>query len=161
MANKNLINQVIPAKVIADATTLLNQTLTLLEPYLIDGITAKQINEMVKLGEKSEPFVDKGLEYATNHPNTVPKRCNIPDAQKDFDVFEALRPIDPLVNRLAILVSHTRILSGSEAIDCINYYYNNVKQDAEDGVAEAIPIYNDLKVRYDKVGKYIRPDKNA
>jgi hypothetical protein len=83
----------------------------------------------------------------------------LPRQKKDFDVFEALRPIDPLVNQLAILVSRTRILAGSEAIDCINDYYKNVKQDAEDGVAEAIPIYNDLKQRYEKVGKYERKPK--
>lgn len=161
MANKNLISEVIPAQVITDATKGLNDVFTLLKPYLIDNITKEQIDTMPKLGEKSEPYVDKGLEYATNHPNTVPRRCNIAEAQKDFNVFEALRPIDPLVNQLAILVSRTRILAGSEAIDCINDYYKSVKQDAEDGVAEAIPIYNDLKQRYQNVGKYVRKPKDT
>ena len=49
----------------------------------------------------------------------------------------------------------------SEAIDCINNYYRDIKQDAADGVAEAIPIYNDLKERFNKVGKYVRTAKNA
>jgi hypothetical protein len=84
MANKNLISEVIPEKVIDDATKGLNDVFTLLKPYLMDNITKEQIDAMPKLGEKSEPYVDKGLEYATNHPNTVPRRCNIAEAEKRF-----------------------------------------------------------------------------
>jgi hypothetical protein len=159
MANKNLVNEVIPAQVIVDATTGLNQVFTLLKPYLIDNVTTEQINSNPKLGEKSEPYVDKSLEYAGNHPNTVPRRCNIAEAKKDFNVFEILRPLEPIATQLSLMIHNTRLIAGSEAIDCANDYYKSIKQDAEDGVAEAIPIYTDLKQRYEKVGKYVRPKK--
>lgn len=161
MANKNLISQVIPAKTITDANTALTQVFTLLKPYLLDNVTKEQIDNIPKLGEKSESYVGKGLEYAGNHPNTVPKLCNIAEADKDFNVFEALRQLEPVATQLSLMIHNTRIIAGSEAIDCVNDYYKSVKQDAEDGVAEAIPIYNDLKQRYDKIGKYIRTPKSA
>jgi hypothetical protein len=160
MANKNLISEVIPAKVITDATTGLQQVYNLLKPYLLDNVTKEQIDSIPKLGEKSEPYVDKALEYANNHPNTVPRRCNIPEADKDFAVFEVLRPLEPIATQLSIMIHNTRLIAGSEAIDCVHDYYKNVKQDAEDGVAEAIPIYNDLKQRFENVGRYVRVPKN-
>lgn len=159
MSNKNLINASIPAQVITDATTKLNDAYTLLKPYLVEALSKEEINGMPKLGEKSEPYVDKGLQYATNYPNTVPRRCNIADATKDFALFEVLRNLDIISNQLSIRINHTRLLAGSEAIDCINDYYKSIKQDAQDGVAEAIPIYNELKQRYQNVGKYIRTPK--
>jgi hypothetical protein len=161
MSNKNLVNQVIPANIMADAETKINEAYTLLKPFLVEALTSAEISGMAKLGEKSEPFVANGLNYAQKHPNTVPKRCNITEAADDFEVFNSLKNIDILVNQMAIRLSHTRILAGSEAIDCINDYYKNVQQDAKDGVAEAMPIYNDLKTRYENLGKKKIKTNNA
>jgi hypothetical protein len=52
------------------------------------------------------------------------------------------------VAQLALRISQTRIVAGAEALDCINDFYKSVKQDAEDGIAEAKPIYEELKKRY-------------
>lgn len=153
MTNKNLVNKVIPAAVITDAETKLNEAFTLLKPYIVEALDKDFIGSIPKLGEKSEPFVGNGIDYAQKHPNTVPKRCNIKEAEDDFSVYGDLKNIDIILSQMAIRVSHTRILAGSEAIDCINDYYKNVKQDAQDGIAEAIPIYDELKKRYENIAK--------
>lgn len=161
MSNKNIINETIPAAVITDTTTAITTAYNLIKPYLVEALSQDEINGIPKLGEKSEPYVDKAIEFAKNNVNTVPRRCKFDEAEKDFAVFNVLRNLDILTNQLAIRLSHTRILAGSEAIDCVNDYYKSVKQDAEDGVAEAMPIYDELKKRYEKVGRYDRKAKTT
>jgi hypothetical protein len=146
--NTNRISIVIPQKDINDATDLINQGFNKIKPYLIEALSQDEMGGIAKLGEKSEPFVSKGIEFANTNADLVPRRCDVAEAEKDFDVFEALRPLDILVAQYALRLSQTRVIAGSEALDCINDFYKSVQQDAKDGVAAAIPIYNELKVRY-------------
>jgi hypothetical protein len=119
----------------------------------IEALSKTEIGAIPKLGEKSEPFVTNAINYAQKHPNTVPKRCKFSEAEQDFSVYNDLKNVDIMLSQMAIRVSHTRILAGSEAVDCANDYYKNVQQDAKDGNAEAMPIYNDLKSRYENIAK--------
>jgi hypothetical protein len=154
--NVNRISMVIPQADLDDALGLIEQGYNKLKPYLIEALSKEEMEGYAKLGEKSEPFVDKGIEFAKNSTPLVPRRCNIPESEKDFNVFEVLRPHDVMVAQLALRISQTRIVAGAEALDCINDFYKSVKQDAEDGIAEAKPIYEELKKRYASVGKYDR-----
>ncbi len=146
--NTNKISFVIPQTVLDEAEDLINQGFNKLKPYLVEALSKEEIDGYAKLGEKSEPFVDKGIEFAKSNPQLVPRRCDIVEAEKDFNVFEVLLPLDILVAQTALRISQTRTVAGAEALDCMNDFYKNVKQDAIDGVAEAIPIYEELKKRY-------------
>lgn len=151
--NTNRVSLVIPQAVIDTATGFFKQGFDALKPYLIEALSKEEREAIAKLGPKSEPYVIDGIELATSNPNLVPRKCDIPEADRDFSVFEALQAPDTLVDQISQAISSTRIVAGAEALDCINKFYNSVKDDAEDGVLEAIPVYEKLKVRYSGYGR--------
>jgi methylmalonyl-CoA mutase N-terminal domain/subunit len=70
------------------------------------------------------------------------------EAEKDFIVYEELRPVATILNQYSEQVSLTRKVAGIEALEFANDFYKSVKEDAEDGVAAAIPIADELGKRY-------------
>ena len=151
MAIPNRISAVIPDGVITDAIAGINTAITKLKPYLLDSLTADEVGGLAKLGEKSEPFVDKGLEFATTNGTFVPNWVDMPEAEKDFGYFEALRPVDILLGQFAKQVANSRIEAGAEALDAVNDFYKSVKQAHTNGVAAATPIYEEMKKRYEVI----------
>jgi hypothetical protein len=105
------------------------------------------------VGDKSEPYVNDGIELGNENPNLVPRKYDIAEAEKDFSVYEMLQSCDVLVEQIAETIKSTRTVAGAEALYCINKFYDSVKSDADDGIAESIPVYNTLKVRYAANGK--------
>jgi hypothetical protein len=157
--NTNRISSVIPQTDLDAALNFIEQGYNKLKPYLLEALSKDEMEGYAKLGEKSEPYVSKGIEFAKNNTQLVPRRCNIEESEKDFTVFKALRPLDVLISQLALRINQTRVIAGAEALDCINDFYKSVKQDAEDGVADAVPIYEELKKRYISNGN--RKPKNT
>ncbi len=148
MAIPNRISSTIPATVITDAITKITDAQNLLKPYLLATLTADEVGALAKLGEKSEPFADKGIEFAKTNAAFVPSWVNIPEAEKDFGYFEALRPVDTLLSQLSKQVTNSRIEAGAEVLDAVNDFYKAVQQAHLNGVAAATPIYNEMKKRY-------------
>lgn len=148
MAIANRISVLIPAATITDALTKINDAFTLLKPFLLASLTADEISGLAKLGEKSEPFANKGIEYAKNNAPLVPSWVNIAEAEKDFGYFEALRPVDLLLAQFGKQVANSRIEAGAEVLDAVNDFYKSVKAAHQNGVPTATPIYNELKQRY-------------
>lgn len=151
MAIANRISLVIPAATVTDVLTKINDAFTLLHPYLLATLTNDEIEGLAKLGEKSEPFANKGIDYAKTNTQFTPSWVNIAEAEKDFAYFEALRPVDILLGQFAKQVANSRIEAGAEVMDAVNDYYKSVKEAHKTGVPAATPIYNDLKQRYDAV----------
>ena len=153
MAIPNRISAVIPALTIADAIKKITEGYTLLQPFLLATLTADEITALAKLGEKSEPFANKGIEYAKINTQFTPSWVNVAEADKDFGYFEALRPVDILLSQFSQQVADSRIEAGAEVMDVVNDYYKSVKQAHYSGVPAATPIYQDLKQRYEAQGK--------
>jgi hypothetical protein len=151
MAIANRISEVIPATVIADATTKITDARNLLKPYLLTALEASDIDGLAKLGEQSEPFASKGIDYAKTNAALVPSWVNIAEAEKDMAVFEVLRPVDTLMAQFAREIHFTRIEAGAEVLDAVNDFYKSVKRAHLDGIAAATPIFTDMKKRYEKL----------
>ena len=149
----NRISEVIIPKDVADGMLLIKQGFAKLEPYLLQELTTSELSHLAKLGEKSEPFVDKGIDFSKLNPNLVPRRCDFVEAEKDFNVYQILQEPDIFISQMAQKIANTRFASGSEALDCVNDFYKSIKQDAQDGVADAAPIYEEMKKRYIGNGK--------
>jgi hypothetical protein len=120
---------------------------------VVETLTSEDVASLGKLGEKSEPYVTKGLEYSKKNAAFVPSWVNIAEADKDFTYFNVLRPVDTLLAQLAKQVANSRIETGAEALDAINDFYKSAHQAHNSGVAAAAIIYNDLKERYAKYDK--------
>jgi hypothetical protein len=157
MAIANRISAVIPPATVTDVITKITDAFNLLKPYLLATLTAEEIDGLAKLGEKSEPFAGKGIEFAKTNSNLVPSWVNIPEAEKDFAYFEALRPIDILLDQFAKQVASSKIEAGAEVLDAVNDFYKSVQQAHESGVLTATPIYDEMKKRYAANGR--RPNK--
>ncbi len=159
MAIANRISAVIPAATITDATTKINDAFNLLKPFLLATLTAEEIGGMAKLGEKSEPFANKGIEYAKTNGALVPSWVNIAEAEKDFGYFEALRDTDLLLAQFAKQVANSRIEAGAEVLDAVNDFYKSVKAAHQNGVPTATPIYTELRQRYAAQANSLRKSK--
>jgi len=144
----NRISKVVVAKDITDGIELIKQGYAKISPYLIDGVTEEELKHEAKLGEAGEPYVEKGIEFAKSNSDLVPRRCNVAEAEKDYIVYESLRPVATILNQYAEQVALTRKVAGIEVLECVNDFYKSVKEDAEDGVAAAIPVANELGKRY-------------
>ena len=153
MAIPNRISTAVPAATITDAITKITEGYNLLKPFLLATLTASEVDGLAKLGEKSEPFANKGIEYAKTNGQFVPAWVSIAEAEKDFIYFEALRPVDILLAQFAKQVANSRIEAGAEVMDAINDFYKAIKQAHLSGVPTATPIYEELKQRYIPISK--------
>lgn len=148
MSIPNNLSEIIPQAVLDSVAKKLQEANDELKPYLVETLSKEENDALAKLGEKSEPFVDKGIEFALTNPRFVPDWISIPEAEKDFKVFTALRTIEILAAQLLGGVSSTRIVGGAESLAAINIFYGAVGQAHKDGVAAATPIYEELRKRY-------------
>ena len=157
MAIANRISVTIPATVITDVTTKLLDAFTLLKPYLVNNLSKEDLQNVAKMGDKSEPFVEKGLEQSKNNASLVPAWVTVSEADKDFLYFKVMRPIETILQQMFEAVSNSRTEAGAEALDAMNDFYKSIQQAAHTGVAIAIPIYEELKKRYAYNGVRKRP----
>ena len=79
--NKHL--QSIPADVLAQAQTKIDEAIALLAPYTL-SLPPGERRDILKMGEKSLSFVEKAHEYAKQNPNFCPPYLNITEFDTDF-----------------------------------------------------------------------------
>jgi hypothetical protein len=124
----------------------------LLAPYLI-ALTPEDRRKLLKMGDGSEPFVSKVMDYAVSDPQFLPPFVQIAELKKDWDAVAALLPIFRTVQQLENNLSDTVMLTGSEAFEGSLSYYNSVKLGAKMNVPNAKTIYEDLSKRFEAQGK--------
>ena len=134
---------------INDALGVLNNTLA---PKL-KTLTPDERRKLPKMGDGTEPFVFKSVEYAKNNPEFLPSFVSAEALDTDItavDVFKGyVRQLRQLVNSL----DDSIMLAGSEAYVAGLSYYNSVKQGLKIGAPGAESIYTDLKKRFDTSGQ--------
>lgn len=148
----NRISETIPAAVILDVTTKLNQCKVALKPYL-QGLTEKERHDLFKMGDKTLATVQKVKAYLDTNPEFVPSYMQVAEFRKDEAVVTVLMPLLNLALQLASDIDDTRMLAGSEALQEGMFYYGSTKEAADKGVVTAKPIYDDLKARFSKKTK--------
>lgn len=147
MAQQNRISVTIPQKTIDDVTNHLADIKRLLSTYL-HSLTVEERQSLVKMGDRSQPFVKKALEYAKANSDFAPKTIDVSEWQKDFDAVEDLAPIKNQLTQILSDVDDTIMILGVEAYDPARWYYNNVQFAASKGDTSAKPIYEDLSKRF-------------
>ena len=148
MSQENLISAEIPENVMTDILTKLNEVSNLLASTLIFNLTGQDRLEMYKLGDKSQAFVEKSLEYASNNPTLVPSYLDLPEAKKDLKLFQDLGRINKQVSTLQRAVEDTMMVAGSEAYDGGLVFYASVKGASRVNVPGSEAISDDLQKRY-------------
>jgi hypothetical protein len=105
-------------------------TIKRLLPILID-LTPEQRHALLKMGEKSESFVRKALEVATEDDSFLPRAFNVEEMKKDVDLYIALSPIFRAVRRLADSLDDTLLELGSEAYTSALVVYKSAKDNGK------------------------------
>lgn len=91
------------------------------------GLTPTERRQIAKLGRKSQTFVVKALDVATQHSSLMPRCLNIEEARRDLALFEALNPILFSLSQLRELVEDTQTVAGSEAYAAARVAYSSIK----------------------------------
>ncbi len=151
MSTKNQISVEIPQSVIDKVTENLQNSRTLLAPYL-QGLTAEQRESIFKMGDKTVATVQKVEDYTQTNPEFAPSYMDQPEFHKDMAVVNDLSPLRNLANQLVSDLGDTIMLAGNEALLAALLYYGAVKEASTKGVATAKPIYEDLSKRFTRKG---------
>jgi phage major head subunit gpT-like protein len=161
MSQKNTIAVVIPAAQLTVINGLITQLKTALAPY-IHALTKDEIKGIAKMGDKTVAFVDKVKDYTVSNPEFVPTNMiNVTDFNVDVNAVNVLSPVSKSVNQIAGDLEDTLMLCGNEALIPALIYYGNVKFNANNGVASAKTIYEDLKQRFPGRGKSNKSTPNG
>jgi hypothetical protein len=147
MSNPNRVSADIPATVINDVITKLNDVRTLLQPYL-QALTPEERRSLPKMSDKTIAFVNKAETYSVSNPEFAPAFMQVDEFAKDMHLVEELKPILDICEQLCNNIDDTSMLGGSEAYMEALMYYNSVKMAAKTGQANARPIYDDLRMRF-------------
>ena len=97
------------------------------------------------MDDSRSPFVGKCLQYALAEPNIVPPYVNLDELRSDLELFNNLQNIACEINRIADMISDTRIAAGTDAYVAALSVYNSVKQASKMNVPGTKPIFDDLK----------------
>ena len=85
-----------------------------LMPFLVD-LSADEIRELSKMGDRGLPFVRAAITAAEHDDNFLPRSFEVAEMRKDVDLLESLPPIMAAVSQLNELLNDTWLLAGSDA----------------------------------------------
>ncbi|MBL7732289.1 MAG: hypothetical protein JNM88_14015 [Chitinophagaceae bacterium] len=147
MSQTNLVSFVIPEDTLKKVKENLVEIIALLTPYLI-GLSVEERQNVLKMGDKTIPFVQKVSDYCKLNPDFVPNFLDVNEMQKDLMAASQLDELLKMVNSLRGNLDDTVMLCGSEAYTASLFYYNSVVYAARKNNPSARPIAYDLSERY-------------
>ena len=146
----NTHSAAIPADILAQAQTKIEELRALLAPY-VTPLTAEARRTIAKMGDKTLAFVEKAHELAAGNPAFVPPFLNMQDFGVDFSDAHSLEPLLVAVEQVRSEIDDTKMLAGSEAYHASLVFYNSVKVAAAQNVPGAKSVYEALRVRFPHV----------
>ena len=136
-------------KAIKDAVAVL---VAKLGPLLI-ALTEDERRKLTKMGEASKPFVEKVLEYVKSNPEFLAPYSDVAEMEKDFKAIAELLPVLNALMQLSSNLDDTLMKAGAEVMTPSNAYYKSVQMAMKMSIPNAKPIYDDLRVRYERKPK--------
>ena len=156
MSSQNVVSIQIPNDKVTEMQGHITALQTLLEEYLI-AMSAQERHDLLKMNDKTVPFVEKTLEYTKTDPKFVPNYMDAREFEVDYNAVETLKTFYIPLSQLCSNLSDTIMLSGSEAYDAALTYYSTVKEAAKKNVPGAKTIKEDLGKRFVKATKKMDP----
>jgi hypothetical protein len=95
-------------------------------PFLIDLTSSERVG-MAKLGDKSQGFVKKALDVATQNQAMLPASFDLIEMRKDAQLFESLSAIQFAIDKLHNQIDDTAIQVGAEAFAAARAVYAAAK----------------------------------
>lgn len=149
MSTENAISIEIPEGDIKKAKDALKTLTDVLNPYLV-ALSAEERKTLPKMGDGTEPFVAKVMDYTESSPQFTPPYVDQNEMKKDWVAVNNLLPLLRGISQLDSNLNDSVMLAGSEAYVAALSYYNSVKQAARVNVPDAKVIYDDLRKRFER-----------
>ncbi|MBN1112675.1 MAG: hypothetical protein JXA53_07135 [Bacteroidales bacterium] len=131
----------------------INDALTVLEtelgPNLIT-LTKEDRKSILRLGDKSQAFVDKAYEVAKLDTNIVSNFVDINEFEIDKATIKQFKPISLRLQKLTSDINDTEAIAGHEAYFAALQTYMLFKNAAKIGHPGAQAMVDELKVRFPK-----------
>ena len=125
------------------------QIKTILDPDLI-ALTAKERQTLLKMGDGTQPFVEKTLEYAATNDSFKPPYLDVNELRIDLEAVKVLTHITRSIAQLHSNLEDTIMQAGSEAYAAGLAYYQSVKTAARHDILDAKTVYADLRARFER-----------
>ncbi len=135
--------------------TALTEAIAIIQNTLgpnLKTLTPAERRKLPKMGDGTEPFVLKVVEYAKTNPEFLPSFISANALAVDLKTIETLNSLVRPLRQLVSSLDDSIMLAGSEAYTASLGYYNNTKQALKMGVSGAEDIHNDLKQRFEGQG---------
>lgn len=140
-------NSALPKPVVREITEMFNTIATLLQPYL-KALTSAERMRVLKMSDKTLPFVEKTCDYTLSAPQFIPSFMDAERLLEDFEAFGQLSLLLRHAQQLAGSLDDSAMRAGTECYSNALCYYNSVKQATKMDVPGAKSIYNDLNPRF-------------
>lgn len=114
------------------------------------NLTPKEILSLMKMGDLSEPFVEKSLEYAQRNPQLVPGFLDLEEFANDLELAKKLKKISRRLAQLEERVKDTGTAVGSEAFKAALVFLQSIKAAVKNNVPGTGEILQDLSKRFQK-----------
>lgn len=95
-------------------------------PFLV-GLSGEERRSLCRLGDKTQGFVNKAVELATQNAKLMPGCLDVDEMRRDLELTEALYPVRLSIAQLQELVEDTYLLAGSEAYAAARLAYNSAR----------------------------------
>jgi hypothetical protein len=99
-------------------------------PFLI-SLNSADRRAMAKMGDKTRAFVEKSVEFATYHPEYLPRLFDLEEMRRDVELFTALYPVLMALIHLQELVQDTYTAVGQEAYAAARVIYKSAKANGQ------------------------------
>ena len=121
-------------------------------PYAVN-LTPEERLALASVEDNRLSFVTKCMEYASANPSLVPGFVSLPEAVKDFNLMNDIRPLKALAAQMLELLADTAHAAEYELYRnfCLEFY-ESVKRGSQLNVPGTTAIYNDLKPLFEDQG---------
>jgi len=137
----------VPADVLAQAQTKVDELRELLAPYML-ALTPAERHELPKMGPKTIGFVKKAYDFAKQNPKLVPQYLDMDVYGADCEDAHGLWTLVNSIRQVEQNAADTEMAAGSEAYQASLLFYNSVKAAAAQNIPGAKAVYLDLRTRF-------------
>lgn len=150
MPEQNLISFEFPAEKVKEVVNKLKEIRN--EMNFLVKLEAEKKKELLRPGNRYEPFIEKAMAVLDTHPQIISPLFNVEEFRRDYALFKGLIPILNELKSLTEAVDDTVFASGSDCFSAALDVYAAVQLN-KDKIAGMDTIYQEMKEFFTKSKK--------
>ena len=134
-----------------EAIAAIDAAFAALDRYLLPRLEIAPIGRRharIRMGDKTEPFVDKVRDYLQTNPELMPSYADRPAFERAVGRLDILRPYQRRLAQYKKMVDDSVGIAGSDAMEGALPYYKTSGEAAKKKRPGAVTIYEDLSQRF-------------